>query len=33
MDETLTSNNPIRSIWRHVYPDLRRDLARDLQPE
>jgi sulfate permease, SulP family len=33
MDETLTSHNLTRSIWHQAYQDLRRDLARDLQPE
>ena len=33
MDETLTTHSPPTSFWTRSYQDLRRDLARDLQPE
>jgi sulfate permease, SulP family len=33
MDETLISPNPTTSLLSQAYQDLRRDLARDLQPE
>jgi sulfate permease, SulP family len=33
MNETLTTHRPTTSFWTRIYQDLRRDLARDLQPE